>query len=307
MAQIILNAGTLAPPACYANDQERLEAFVAAIVASISGGIQWEAGSTAPVDLTAYWLQTDANARPIAVRKYVAASGRWEPPIPFPLRPDSVGGSGDAITLSNTPTFNSSSAFLTGRRFVFLAPADNTGAVTLAVDGLTAKPVVKHSGTALEAGDILDGQIVDVVYNLAADWWELQTPTKAFVLSAASVRDLITEGTGPVPGAGSSSTISHAVGEVPAWWTLRLRCKTSEAGYSVDDEADPISVLTDQGSGSWIPAFSYSISDTAVTILRHSQSHTDNSRIKIHSKSSPSTPIGATFTPDNWEFVLRTL
>lgn len=305
MAQIILNAGTLAPPACYANDQERLEAFVAAIVASIIGGIQWEAGSTAPVDLTAYWLQTDANARPIAVRKYVAASGRWEPPIPFPLRPDSVGGSGDAITLSNTPTFNSSSAFLTGRRFVFLAPADNTGAVTLAVDGLTAKPVVKHSGTALEAGDILDGQIVDVVYNLTADWFELQTPPKAFSLTAAAIRTMFTEGTGPVPGAGSSGTISHAVAAVPVLWSLRLRCKTAEAGYSVDDEVDPISVLSDQGSGASIPSFSYGIDDSAVTILRHTQPGSGG--IRIHSKSAPGTAIGVTFTPANWEFVLRTL
>lgn len=305
MAQIILNAGTLAPPACYANDQERLEAFVAAIVASISGGIQWEAGSTAPVDLTAYWLQTDANARPIAVRKYVAASGRWEPPIPFPLRPDSVGGSGDAITLSNTPTFNSSSAFLTGRRFVFLAPADNTGAVTLAVDGLTAKPVVKHSGTALEANDILAGQIVDVVYNLTADWFELQTPPKAFSLTAAAIRTMFTEGTGPVPGAGSSGTISHAVAAVPVLWSLRLRCKTAEAGYSVDDEVDPISVLSDQGSGASIPSFSYGIDDSAVTILRHTQPGSGG--IRIHSKSAPGTAIGVTFTPANWEFVLRTL
>lgn len=305
MASLTLTPGTLPQPACYANDQERFEAYTAAIVAAITGGVQWEAQSSAPVDLTEYWWQIDASGRPIGVRKYVPADGKWEPPIPYPIRPDAVGGTGNAITLSNTPTFNSGSCFLTGRRFVFLSPGANTGAVTLAVDGLAAKPVVKQSGDALEANDILAGQIVDVVYNLTADWFELQTPPKAFSLTAAAIRTMFTEGTGPVPGAGSSGTISHAVAAVPVLWSLRLRCKTAEAGYSVDDEVDPISVLSDQGSGASIPSFSYGIDDSAVTILRHTQPGSGG--IRIHSKSAPGTAIGVTFTPANWEFVLRTL
>jgi hypothetical protein len=51
MAEIQNIAGTLPPPACYASEQERFEAYVASIISIISGGVQWEASQIAPVEV----------------------------------------------------------------------------------------------------------------------------------------------------------------------------------------------------------------------------------------------------------------
>jgi hypothetical protein len=52
----------------------------------------------------------------------------------------------------------------------------NTGAATLALNGLTAKDIVRATGAALTAGDITSGQIVGTYYNSTLDDWVLITP-----------------------------------------------------------------------------------------------------------------------------------
>jgi hypothetical protein len=52
----------------------------------------------------------------------------------------------------------------------------NTGAATLALNGLAAKDIVRATGAALTAGDITSGQIVGVYYNSTLDDWVLITP-----------------------------------------------------------------------------------------------------------------------------------
>lgn len=65
-----------------------------------------------------------------------------------------------AITLSPAPT-----AYVIGMTVVFKANTANTGASTLAVNGLTAKPIKKLYNQALDTGDILAGQIATVIYD----------------------------------------------------------------------------------------------------------------------------------------------
>lgn len=73
-----------------------------------------------------------------------------------------VTGTGDAITLSLSVAV---SAYAAGMRFSFKAGADNTGAVTVNVNSLGAKSILRPSGQALVAGDIVSGQIIDIQYD----------------------------------------------------------------------------------------------------------------------------------------------
>ena len=67
----------------------------------------------------------------------------------------------DTITASVTGL----AAYATGQTFRFVSAGANTGAVTLALNGLTAKAVTKTGTTALAAGDIPSGAVVEVIYD----------------------------------------------------------------------------------------------------------------------------------------------
>lgn len=52
-----------------------------------------------------------------------------------------------------------------GMRVVFTAVNASTGPATLAVSGLAATPIIHGNGSALVAGDLLAGRVVEVVYD----------------------------------------------------------------------------------------------------------------------------------------------
>lgn len=85
------------------------------------------------------------------------------------------GGSSNAYTLTTNMGVTALGSPLT---LMFEADRANTGAATLAVDGLTAKPLRNQSNTALSSGDMADGGVYLAVYNGAAD---------AFLLANVSV------------------------------------------------------------------------------------------------------------------------
>ena len=68
----------------------------------------------------------------------------------------------DTITATASPPIT---AYATGQTFRFVSAGANTGAVTLALNGLTAKNVTKTGTTALAAGDIPSGAVVEVIYD----------------------------------------------------------------------------------------------------------------------------------------------
>lgn len=81
-----------------------------------------------------------------------------------------TGGTANAQTL----TTNGSIAALTnGWTVSFKAGASNTGACTLALDGLTAKNIQCVSGTNLVGGEILAGCVYTVTYHQPADTFVL--------------------------------------------------------------------------------------------------------------------------------------
>lgn len=74
----------------------------------------------------------------------------------------SVGGTGDVMTLTFSPSFP---ALVAGMEVTFLATNTNTTNVTVAIDGLTAKAITKYGTTALVAGDITAGDEVKIKYD----------------------------------------------------------------------------------------------------------------------------------------------
>ena len=73
-----------------------------------------------------------------------------------------VAGTVDAITLGPSPAIG---AYAAGQTFRFVAVGANTGAVTLSVSGLTAKALTKNGTTALVAGDVVAGNMIEVSYD----------------------------------------------------------------------------------------------------------------------------------------------
>lgn len=87
------------------------------------------------------------------------------------------------ISGSDTITATASlgmSAYVAGQNFWFIAAGDNTGAVTLNINAIGAKAVTKNGTDALEAGDILSGGIVTIVY----DGTQFQLNSSASLLSS---------------------------------------------------------------------------------------------------------------------------
>lgn len=56
-------------------------------------------------------------------------------------------------------------AYVAGQKFTFVSAGANTGAVTLNVSSLGAKAVTKNGATALAAGDIPSGAVIEVSYD----------------------------------------------------------------------------------------------------------------------------------------------
>lgn len=98
--------------------------------------------------------QVNANA---AAGNVINASS-----IPTFVPAGSVGGTANAITLAPIPTI---SAYAAGQRMSFQAQASNTGAVTLATNGLTARALVFEDGTPLTGSEMLTGGVYDVEDN----------------------------------------------------------------------------------------------------------------------------------------------
>jgi hypothetical protein len=68
----------------------------------------------------------------------------------------------DTITGTLSPAIT---AYPTGLQLQFIPVNNNTGAATLALNGLAAKPIVKQAGAALAAGDLAAGTPASLIYS----------------------------------------------------------------------------------------------------------------------------------------------
>lgn len=158
----------------------------------LSGGkiYTYQAGTTTPAATYADNLGSAVNSNPVVLD----AAGRVPQEIWFPVgakfkfvvktSTDTLIGTYDNIPSINDPYSEGSllsnvtgtntiaatasptiTSYGTGAAYSFIAVNTNTGAVTLAIDGLTAKSVTKAGSQPLVAGDIQSGMLVYVHYD----------------------------------------------------------------------------------------------------------------------------------------------
>jgi hypothetical protein len=132
-----------------------------------------------------------------------------------------AGGSADTITVTSGYSIP---AYVLGQQVSFVASADNTGPVTINLDGLGAKQVVSADGSPLAAGDILDGRIYELRYDGAAFQMLAGSggsggseATEAAIAAAAAASASATAAQGYAAAAqGSAATAAGYVGSLDA-------------------------------------------------------------------------------------------
>ena len=290
MPTIDITAGELPPPQCYANEQDRLEAYAAALIAQQTVAPEWEANAVSPpAGSPLYWLRLDANANPIEILKFSATAPAGWARVQTQFTYGVGGGAANAYTVTLSPTSPGvNQAYRTGVCYAFIANAPNTGATTVAVDGLAAKAVTKFGTVALVANDIVANQMCVVVY----DGTRFQLLNPGLNVGTANIapgtdRQFLRTNSTPasvwesgyitpvasyqaIPAAGSSVTFSHGLGVDPLTWDIGIICTDAggDAGYALNDYVAVGSILRTDLSQSDLRITSYS-NATVIGMVRN--------------------------------------
>jgi hypothetical protein len=151
----------------------------------------------------------------------------------------------------------------------------NTGAATLALNGLTAKDIVRATGAALTAGDITSGQIVGVYYNSTLDDWVLITPAVQGTASE-SATGLIELATAAEVEALDSSRAVRAS-------TMHRHPGMAKAGGNLNGTGTPafaagdygMGAVTDNGVGNYTVQFDTAFANTNYWLAGFARNDTD--------------------------------
>lgn len=156
-----------------------------------------------------------------------------------------AGSGSDAytVTLSPAPT-----AYTAGMVVRFKADVANTGAATLNVNSLGAKDIRNRNAAALTTGDIVAGEIVQVVYDgtqfLLNGLSKAESDAAILAARASQYSKVVALAT--ALGASNVNMVlineAHSLGAIPTKVFARLRCTSTDLGYAVNDEVDLASV-----------------------------------------------------------------
>ena len=177
----------------------RLGALVNPLPYNIQNG---QVEDAVPVMANFNWLVSQVNANVAAAIAGTATSGLIFVPA------GSVGGSGNAITLSPTPAL---SAYAAGQSLRFVATATNTGGVTINTSGLGNRLLTLANGNVLIGGELHNGGVYDVCDN-GSNYVLVNFPAGSALLSWAPA---LTFG-----GAASGMTYSTQLGRVMTFGNL---------------------------------------------------------------------------------------
>ncbi len=256
MPEINLTAGVLPPPACFASEQDRLDAYAAAMIAQFATSPEWAANAVAPANLNLYWLRLDANGSPVEVLKYQTAPAGWAR-LTTQFTYGVGGGAANVYTVTLSPASPGvNQAYRTGATYAFGAASANTGASTLSVDGLAAKAITKYGTVPLVANDMVNGQMCVVVY----DGTRFQLLNPGLNVGPANIapgidRQFLRTNSTPasvwesgyitpvanyqaIPAAGNAVTFTHGFTVTPLAWDIGIICTTDDSvatGYIVND------------------------------------------------------------------------
>jgi hypothetical protein len=285
MPEINLTAGVLPPPACFASEQDRLDAYAATMIAQFATSPEWVATNVAPVapNLGLYWLRLDANNNPVEVLKYNTTAPAGWARLTTQFTYGVGGGAANVYTVTLSPASpGANQAYRTGVAYAFGAASANTGASTLSVDGLAAKAITKYGTVPLAANDILGGQMCVVVYD--GTRFQLLNPGLNIgpaAFAPGTDRQFLRTNSTPasvwesgyitpvasyqaIPAAGSSVTFSHGLGVDPLTWDIGIICTDAggDAGYAQNDYIPVGSILRSSLSESDLRVTAYSNSTT---------------------------------------------
>ncbi len=147
---------------------------------------------------------------------------------------DAVGTDSYAITLQSA-----FGALYAGMEVTFKAGTANTGAATLAVNGLTATAITKFGSTALVTGDILAGQVVKVVY----DGTQFQIVSLKPTVLTSDVTGLL-----PVANGGRASLAPFKIGVTTRDMTAASGAVTIAHGLGIAPTFVRITALVNDGN-----------------------------------------------------------
>jgi hypothetical protein len=144
-----------------------------------------------------------------------------------PIYLTSVSGT-NTITATATP---SSASLQVGMSFYLKPASDNTGAVTISINALSAVSIVDVTGSALSANSLLSTSLYLLVYdgtNLVIVTAS-PTPSTFYTLYRSAEQT--------VPAAAGTLSLTHGLGGEPDIVQIYFVCKTAEGGFSVNDVA----------------------------------------------------------------------
>lgn len=229
-------------------------------------------------------------------------------------------GSTNAYAVTYADYTTNALADLTGRVLLFRTNAANTGACTLAVNGLAATAIKKLDGTDPSGGDLPNGKVIAVCFDGTV--FQLLSGT-----SSASLPDVVTAGTyatpssvtldakgritaitaGTTPAAFSGTAVSlpaagaaitpqaHGLGATPRFVDWVLVNVTGDAGYTtgqevpLSDVGSPVSGTDDQ-----VPCFGRVRDGTNLGLVRSAAATT-------LSVAHASTGAFTAITEGNWQ------
>lgn len=317
MPEINLTAGVLPPPACFASEQDRLDAYAAAMIAQFTTSPEWASNAVAPANLGLYWLRLDANNNPIEVLKYQTTPAGWAR-LTTQFTYGVGGGAPNAYTVTLSPASPGvNQAYRTGVAYAFGAASANTGASTLSVDGLAAKAITKYGTTPLSANDILGGQMCVVVYdgtrfqllnpglnigpaNFApgTDRQFLRTnSTPASVWESGYITPVASYQA--IPAAGAAVSFTHGLGVDPLTWDIGIICTdaSGDAGYAQNDYVSSRSLAWTTNYGIITGCYSNA---TSIGLVRAS----GGTPIYVYDKT---TGVATAITEAKWKVMARAI
>ncbi len=95
------------------------------------------------------------------------------------------------VVVTGSPTIQT---LVDNQTYIFTAPAANTGAMTLKIDSLDAKPIKKAHDEAMAADDVKEDQKLVVIYNESDGIFELQSAVASSSFSNITVSNDATVG-----------------------------------------------------------------------------------------------------------------
>lgn len=191
------------------------------------------------------------------------------------MYPSGIGSDVNIYTATNayvvTMPSNPPHSYAAGLLIRFRATAGNTGAATLNLYDYSAVPIklgavaiTNRSGGSLVAGDIVAGQIVEVVYTGSV--FQLLTPVNTGVIPWGSTSDLYS-----FPTTGHAVAIAHNLGALPTKLRVVMVCITGgTAGYAENDEVEIYNCKAVDATGTAVWPVTVSADATNVTIAMHS-------------------------------------